>query len=71
MKKKKPLISQGLLDHSGLSRTNEWRPLPDLNRCRRRERAVSWAGLDEGDLFESAVNICCAANFNIYSNYIG
>ena len=27
-----------------------WRPLPDLNRCRRRERAVSWAGLDEGDL---------------------
>jgi site-specific DNA recombinase len=26
-----------------------WRPLPDLNRCRRRERAVSWAGLDEGD----------------------
>ena len=28
-----------------------WRPLPDLNRCRRRERAVSWAGLDEGDVF--------------------
>jgi site-specific DNA recombinase len=27
----------------------EWRPLPDLNRCRRRERAVSWARLDEGD----------------------
>ena len=27
-----------------------WRPLPDLNRCRRRERAVSWAGLDEGDV---------------------
>lgn len=27
-----------------------WRPLPDLNRCRRRERAVSWAGLDEGDM---------------------
>ena len=29
---------------------NIWRPLPDLNRCRRRERAVSWAGLDEGDV---------------------
>jgi hypothetical protein len=28
----------------------EWRPLPDLNRCRRRERAVSWARLDEGDV---------------------
>lgn len=28
-----------------------WRPLPDLNRCRRRERAVSWAGLDEGDVY--------------------
>ncbi len=27
-----------------------WRPLPDLNRCRRRERAVSWARLDEGDV---------------------
>src|SRR6266571_8379756 len=21
---------------------DNWRPLPDLNRCRRRERAVSW-----------------------------
>jgi hypothetical protein len=28
----------------------DWRPLPDLNRCRRRERAVSWARLDEGDV---------------------
>lgn len=27
-----------------------WRPLGDLNPRRRRERAVSWAGLDEGDL---------------------
>ena len=26
-----------------------WRPQPDLNRRRRRERAVSWAGLDDGD----------------------
>ena len=30
-----------------------WRPLPDLNRCRRRERAVSWAGLDEGDVWST------------------
>ena len=35
-------------EKSGL--LNLWRPLPDLNRCRRRERAVSWAGLDEGDV---------------------
>jgi hypothetical protein len=27
-----------------------WRPQTDLNRRRRRERAVSWAGLDDGDL---------------------
>ena len=26
-----------------------WRPQPDLNRRRCRERAVSWAGLDDGD----------------------
>ena len=29
---------------------NIWRPQPDLNRRRRRERAVSWAGLDDGDM---------------------
>ncbi len=50
MENKKALISQGLLYHTGLCRTYDWRPLPDLNRCRRRERAVSWAGLDEGDV---------------------
>ena len=33
-----------------LNFNKDWRPLPDLNRCRRRERAVSWAGLDEGDV---------------------
>ena len=27
-----------------------WRPLGDSNPRRRRERAVSWAGLDEGDM---------------------
>ncbi len=26
-----------------------WRPQGDLNPCRRRERAVSWARLDDGD----------------------
>ena len=26
-----------------------WRPQPDLNRCCRRERPVSLAGLDDGD----------------------
>ena len=49
-KKQKPLISQGFLYFTGLLRTMYWRPLPDLNRCRRRERAVSWARLDEGDV---------------------
>ena len=50
MENEKALISQGLLYFTGLCRTIWWRPLPDLNRCRRRERAVSWAGLDEGDI---------------------
>ena len=27
-----------------------WRPQGDLNPCRRRERAVSWARLDDGDI---------------------
>ncbi len=26
-----------------------WRPQPDLNRCCRRERPVSWTRLDDGD----------------------
>jgi hypothetical protein len=26
-----------------------WRPQGDSNPCRRRERPVSWAGLDDGD----------------------
>ncbi len=28
-----------------------WRPQGDSNPCRRRERPVSWAGLDDGDMF--------------------
>ena len=27
----------------------QWRPQPDLNRCCRRERPVSWTWLDDGD----------------------
>ena len=27
----------------------KWRPQGDSNPCRRRERAVSWTGLDDGD----------------------
>jgi hypothetical protein len=27
-----------------------WRPQPDLNRCCRRERPVSWTRLDDGDV---------------------
>gem|GEM_PF-3336652 len=27
-----------------------WRPQPDLNRCCRRERPMSWTGLDDGDV---------------------
>jgi hypothetical protein len=34
---------------SGKTLEKEWRPQPDLNRRRRRERAVSLAGLDDGD----------------------
>ena len=34
----------------------EWRPQGDLNPCRRRERPVSWARLDDGD---ASHKICC------------
>ncbi len=27
----------------------KWRPQPDLNRCCRRERPMSWTWLDDGD----------------------
>src|SRR6185437_10786396 len=30
-----------------------WRPRRDLNPCYRRERAVSWAGLDDGDAWKA------------------
>jgi hypothetical protein len=33
----------------GLSNRKGWRPRRDLNPCYRRERPVSWAGLDDGD----------------------
>ncbi len=44
-KKKNPITASAVIGFNSV-----WRPLPDLNRCRRRERAVSWAGLDEGDV---------------------
>ena len=30
----------------------KWRPQGDLNPCRRRERPVSWARLDDGDVHD-------------------
>ena len=33
----------------------KWRPQPDLNRCCRRERPMSWTWLDDGDTKEWAV----------------
>ncbi len=45
-----PLSRDGL---EGISELNlvgiVWRPQPDLNRCCRRERPVSWTRLDDGD----------------------
>ena len=35
------------------SRDVSWRPRRDLNPCRRRERPVSWARLDDGDVLVS------------------
>ncbi len=32
-----------------------WRPQPDLNRCCRRERPVSWTRLDDGDEHKSSM----------------
>ena len=43
--RKNPITSEKVI---GFNRV--WRPQADLNRCRRRERAVSWARLDEGDV---------------------
>ncbi len=33
-----------------------WRPQPDLNRCCRRERPVSWTRLDDGDAIKLYVS---------------
>ncbi len=40
---------QGSLTKYGNCAEEKWRPQPDLNRRRRRERAVSWTRLDDGD----------------------
>ena len=37
--------------------TKNWRPQGDSNPRRRRERAVSWARLDDGDFFRRYHNI--------------
>ena len=36
---------------------NLWRPRRDLNPCYRRERPVSWAGLDDGDVMVSRAGL--------------
>jgi hypothetical protein len=36
-----------------------WRPQGDSNPCRRRERPVSWAGLDDGDGKTSMAQCFC------------
>ena len=43
LSKKRPLRLEAAL-YKG-----RWRPQGDLNPCRRRERPVSWARLDDGD----------------------
>jgi hypothetical protein len=43
-------------DFANTKRVNEggiWRPRRDLNPCYRRERPVSWAELDDGDVLVS------------------
>jgi hypothetical protein len=42
---------KGLLIRATLLKTH-WRPQPDLNRCYRRERPVSWTWLDDGDVMK-------------------
>lgn len=37
-----------------------WRPRRDSNPCYRRERAVSWAGLDDGDALEGYPYEACS-----------
>ena len=44
----KPKIEKELADY--LAPRNIWRPQGDLNPCYRRERPVSWARLDDGDV---------------------
>ena len=46
---KKLTIQKNHYKHSGLLEAKKWRPQGDSNPRRRRERAVSWARLDDGD----------------------
>ena len=50
-KKKRPYRSKVSLEYQ-----IKWRPQRDLNPRRRRERAVSWAGLDDRDIQENQCN---------------
>ena len=50
-RKPKPLTKPFLVSHLTLHCL--WRPRRDLNPCRRRERPVSWARLDDGDVLVS------------------
>jgi len=36
---------------------NEWRPQGDSNPCFRRERAVSWTRLDDGDAYFIVISL--------------
>ncbi len=43
----------------------KWRPRRDLNPCRRRERPVSWARLDDGDAREATLLAAAVALLSI------
>ena len=43
--------ASGALGHCTLTIIILWRPRRDLNPCYRRERPVSWAELDDGDVW--------------------
>ncbi len=51
---------------------NEWRPVRDLNPCYRRERAMSWTGLDERDaISDVAAHQRCGASKNVTESVTG
>ena len=50
-----PVYKGSLAVASADNEEKKWRPQGDLNPCRRRERAVSWTRLDDGDARRSAI----------------